>query len=99
MNDPDKDFTPITHDELRPPVDTTPAGGTVTPPRRFFLERVVDHGGVSGTGLVAAGVEFDDGSVALRWLTNTPATTVFSNIDDVRTVHGHGGDTQVVYLD
>ena len=37
--------------------------------RLFKLQRKVDCSGVSGTGVVAEGVEFDDGQVALRWLT------------------------------
>jgi len=35
-------------------------------PRPFVLRRLVDETGVSGTGVVAEGVEFSDGTVALR---------------------------------
>jgi hypothetical protein len=46
-------------------------------------------------------VEFSDGSVALRWLSEWPTSVVFHDrgIDGVHHVHGHGGATEVVYLD
>jgi hypothetical protein len=69
--------------------------------RRFVLQRNRDVTGVSGTGVVAEGVEFSDGSVALRWLSEWPTSVVFHDrgIDGVHHVHGHGGATEVVYLD
>lgn len=69
--------------------------------RRFVLQRNTDVTGVSGTGVVAEGVEFSDGSVALRWMSRWPTSVVFHDrgIDGVRHVHGHGGATEVVYLD
>ncbi len=33
--------------------------------RRFQLNRIVDESGVSGTGVVAQGVEFDNGFCAM----------------------------------
>jgi hypothetical protein len=36
--------------------------------RLFSLVRDEDVSGISGTGPIAEGVEFTDGSVALRWL-------------------------------
>ena len=35
--------------------------------RTFRLIRDEDPTGISGTGSVAEGVEFDDGTVAMRW--------------------------------
>jgi hypothetical protein len=63
--------------------------------RPFHLVREVDVSGVSGTGIVAEGVEFTDGRVALRWLTATPSTALWDSIDQARAVHGHGGHTTV----
>jgi hypothetical protein len=40
----------------------------ITRPRRFVLERDVDVSGLSGTGVVADGVVFPDGIVALHYL-------------------------------
>lgn len=69
--------------------------------RRFELHRDTDVSGVSGTGLVAEGVEFTGGTVALRWHGRWPTSVVFHDrgIDAVRQVHGHDGRTRVVWLD
>lgn len=67
--------------------------------RRFVLDRLVDVSKVSGLGQVAEGIEFSDGSVALRWPGETPCTAVFPAIEAVIRVHGHGGMTVVRWLD
>jgi hypothetical protein len=67
--------------------------------RRFQLERDEDASGVSGTGVVAQGVQFDDGSCAMRWLTATSSTAVYASADDVEAIHGHEGRTRLVWLD
>ena len=69
--------------------------------RRFYLERVEDVSGVSGVGVVAEGVEFSDGTCAMRWLTKgKPASTVIhESIGAVEALHGHGGATYVVRID
>lgn len=67
--------------------------------RRFYLQRNEDASGVSGTGMVAEGVEFVNGMVALCWLTPTSCVGVYPSIRTVEEVHGHGGKTQVVFLD
>src|SRR5262245_15896268 len=69
------------------------------PPRRFQLMRDEDVSGVSGTGVVADGVEFPDGSVALRFRGDWPTTNPHPSIESVIGVHGHGGKTRVVWLD
>ena len=68
--------------------------------RVFRLERDVDASGVSGTGVVAEGVEFSDGTVALRWLGGWPTSVVFHErgIRSVEAVHGHEGKTRIVFL-
>lgn len=69
--------------------------------RRFELHRDVDETGISGTGIVAEGVEFTDGVVCLRWLTEWPSSVVHyeRGMDSVRAVHGHNGKTRIVILD
>lgn len=67
--------------------------------RRFFLQRDVDETGISGTGVVAQGVEFDDGTVALRWLSEFTSTAIYARMKDVEKIHGHNGQTRVVYND
>jgi len=69
--------------------------------RRFELHRDADVTGVSGTGVVAEGVAFSDESVVLRWLSEWPTSVVFHDrgIAAVEAVHGHGGQTRIVWLD
>ena len=62
----------------------------------FYLHRVEDDSGISGTGRIAQGVIFDNGKVALTWLSDTPSTGVYDSIGDVRTIHGHEGKTEVI---
>jgi hypothetical protein len=35
------------------------------------------------------GVVFDDGRVAVRWLTAKRSTSVWDNLDDMLAIHGH----------
>jgi hypothetical protein len=67
--------------------------------RAFRLERIEDETGVSGTGFVAEGVQFSDGTVALRWTSAWPTSVVFHDrgIEAVKAVHGHGGKTRIVW--
>lgn len=63
-------------------------------PKIFHLEREVDCTGVSGLGLVAYGVIWEDGQVTLKWETTL---SVFPNIEAVERIHGHGGNTKIIY--
>lgn len=69
-------------------------------PRAFVLVRHEDETGVSGTGVVAWGVEFPDGVVALRWKSAWPTSVVFHDkgMEAVEAVHGHGGKTEIVWV-
>lgn len=67
--------------------------------RMFYLWRVVDETGISGTGFVAEGVQFTDGTCALRWLTKHSSTCTYANLDDMKAIHGHGGKTRVLWDD
>lgn len=68
-------------------------------PRRFVLNRIVDETGISGTGIVAWGVSFPDGAACLRWNTVNTSTAMYASMEDVQAIHGHGGLTEVVWLD
>lgn len=72
---------------------------TETTARRFILVRHVDISGVSGTGIVAEGIEWTDGTVTLHWLGDRPSTTVWNSIDDVDAIHGHSGLTELQFID
>lgn len=67
--------------------------------RRFELHRDEDVSGTSGTGVVAQGVEFDDGVVALHWLSDLDSTTVYASLETCERIHSHGGRTRVVWVD
>lgn len=67
-------------------------------PRTFVLYRMVDESGVSGTGIVAQGVRFADGSAALRWMTEHRSTAVYDSIETLETIHGHGGRTVIRWM-
>lgn len=68
--------------------------------KTFQLVRDVDYSGVSGTGIVAEGVEFDDGKVVIQWVVpNKPSSLViWEDIADALEIHGHDGATRVEYL-
>lgn len=79
------------------PAVRRPAGGDE--PRRFQLVRDVDVSGVSGTGVVADGVLWLDGTASLRWRGDRPSSVHWDRLDDAVHVHGHGGLTRVEWLD
>jgi hypothetical protein len=51
--------------------------------------------------VVAEGVEWSDGSVALHWRGKWPTTVVWESggVDAVLAVHGHDGATNIVWDD
>lgn len=67
--------------------------------RRFELHREEDESGISGTGVVAQGCEFDNGRCAVVWKSMYGTQAFYDNITCVRKVHGHEGRTQVVWVD
>ncbi len=68
--------------------------------RRFELHRSQDVSGVSGTGIVADGVEFPDGTASLRWRGTFASFVAYEQgIRAVEAIHGHGGATKIVWLD
>ncbi|MFB6805427.1 hypothetical protein [Streptomyces sp. NPDC056387] len=71
----------------------------MTNSRRFHLLRHADISGVSGTGIVADGVLWPDGTASLRWRGERPSTVHWDRIADAEAVHGHGGATEIVWTD
>lgn len=76
--------------------------------KTFWLVRDEDETGISGTGVVAEGVKFLDGTTVLRWLQDgvapehqdrgvRPTTVVFESVEAVEALHGHGGKTRIVW--
>jgi hypothetical protein len=67
--------------------------------RRFRIDRYADPTGVSGTGCVAQGVVFSDGSTVVRWLGKSPTTTVHDSVESVEAIHLHGGASKLRWED
>lgn len=67
--------------------------------RRFVLNRIEDESGVSGTGIVAEGIQFSDGRCVIRWLTNVQSLAIYQNVSEVEAVHGHQGKTVILWQD
>lgn len=65
--------------------------------KTFYLNRKVDVSGISGTGKVAEGVEFDDGQCVLKWFGPLSNVEIAGSMDTLRQIHGHGGSTEVIY--
>lgn len=67
--------------------------------RRFRLKRKTDESGVSGVGYVAEGVRFSDGSTILHWTSETPCTGIYRSPVELEHIHGHGGATEIEWID
>ncbi len=65
--------------------------------KTFKLLRHEDVNGCSGTGIVAEGIVFTDGTVVMHWVTKTPSTSIYRSVEDLEYLHGHEGRTEVVY--
>lgn len=68
-------------------------------PRPFLLYRRADVTGVSGTGVVATGAQFPDGTVVLRWAGKHASTVIWASLTDAMAVHGHDGKTVALWPD
>lgn len=67
--------------------------------KRFYLQRNTDASGVSGTGNVAEGCQFDTQWCALVWLSDKAAMSWYPNIETLDQIHGHQGMTKVMWVD
>jgi len=68
-------------------------------PRLFELYRHRDVTGKSGTGVVAHGAQWPDGTVSVRWAGATASFSNWDSLDVLVAVHGHEGATEVRWLD
>jgi hypothetical protein len=67
--------------------------------RRFHFNRTEDASGISGTGRVAEGVLFDNGLIALSWISLHKCVNIYASYAEMMAVHGHDGDTELVWED
>lgn len=66
-----------------------------TCPRTFRLRRDVDETGISGTGEVAEGVQFNNGTIVISW--RNGGESRFHDLKDAERTHGHGGKTRFIW--
>ena len=64
--------------------------------KEFYLKRIEDESGVSGTGIVARGVVLPSGKAVLEWQTFHTSLCIYQNIQDVEAIHGHHGKTLLI---
>lgn len=69
---------------------------SLEPFSQFYLERVEDVNGKSGTGIVARGCILPSGKCILEWQTFNSSVCIYNNIQDVHTIHNHEGKTKVM---
>lgn len=67
--------------------------------RLFQLNRKKDETGVSGTGIIAKGVQFPSGRCVLEWQTDSSSIAIYADESEMMNVHGHGGHTSIEWLD
>ena len=67
--------------------------------KRFVLFRREDQSGVSGTGIVAEGVQFSTGRCVIVWLGQYPSIAIYDSMEALEKVHGHDERTEVRWID
>lgn len=68
--------------------------------RKFVLYRFVDVSGISGSGIVAIGTEFDGKKCVLNWVDSKQhvnSLVIYDSIHDLEKIHGHDGRTAVMF--
>lgn len=59
--------------------------------RRFYLVRKTDKTGMSGTGYIAEGIQFQNGVCVLNWLSTVSSTNVYHSVVEMEHIHTHAG--------
>ena len=94
------DFRPDLEKPARHTIDTEERFDSQAP-SRFFLQRMQDETGVSGTGVVGHGVVFESGKVVFHWRPPMSTVTVYDSFEIFLRVHvtSHPSKNSVVFLD
>lgn len=64
--------------------------------RQFVMVRDTDVSGISGTGEMADGCIFPDGTTVIRWRGEHRSTAVWDSLESAIIIHGHDGKTRFV---
>jgi hypothetical protein len=78
-------------EQISPVLPPPPLTKAVRGMRKFTVYRINDITGVSGTGVVAEGVEFACKTIAIRWLTPPPDgdVQIKGSLDKFLEIHVH----------
>jgi len=63
------------------------------------MNRSKDESGISGTGIVAEGLQFSSKKCVITWLSDTPSIEIYDSIEELNRIHGHQGETQITWID
>ena len=67
--------------------------------KTFYLNRLTDINGLSGTGIVAIGSLYPNGEAHMLWVSFKSSFEMHKSIDALMDIHGHGGATVLHYGD
>lgn len=73
-----------------------PKGQLPTHIEKFYIFRKKDISGISGTGIVAVGVEFPSGKIVIEWTSYQTSIGLYDNMTKFLEVHGHEGNTEII---
>jgi len=65
----------------------------------FNVVRKEDATGTSGTGIVALGALFPDGTTVVQWQTHVRSVVHYGSYADALHIHGHGDNTGFQFHD
>jgi len=68
------------------------------PMKQFYLNRVEDVSGVSGTGIIAFGMILPSGRVVMEWQTTHKSIAIYDSIDEIQLLHAHKDKTYIVFV-
>jgi hypothetical protein len=61
--------------------------------KTFKVYRIEDVSGVSGTGIIAEGVQFHDGQCVVSWFGQHHTLEISPSVETFMAIHGHSGKT------
>jgi len=63
--------------------------------KQFELVRIEDVSGISGTGIIAEGIQFSNGVCVLNWLTEHSSLGIYQSADELCAIHCHEGKSYI----
>lgn len=67
--------------------------------KTFYLDRIKDVNGLSGTGIVAVGAVYPNGKAHMQWVSYKTSFEMHDTIENLMDIHGHNGGTVLVWGD